>query len=89
MTNRREVEYDSKAAKEIRALPRHIQARIIAKAESLGADPYPPGSVKLAGGSGLWRIRTGDYRIIYQVADFRLLITVVKVGHRRDVYRGT
>ena len=82
------VEIDTKAAKEIRALPRQEQGRIIARIESLADLPRPSGCVKLAGASGLWRIRSGDYRIVYQIEDDRLLITVVKVGHRREVYRG-
>ena len=82
------VEIDVKAAKEIRALPQKDQRLIIAKAEALASNPRPPGSVKLAGNSGLWRMRSGVYRIIYQIQDARLLVTVVKVGHRRDVYRG-
>ena len=82
------VEIDTKAAREIRALPRLEQSRIMVKAEALATNPRPPGSVKLAGESGLWRIRSGVYRIIYQIQNARLLITVVKVGHRREVYRG-
>lgn len=81
------VEIDTKAAKEIRALPRQDQRRIIAKAQALGGNPRPPGCVKLSGVSRLWRIRVGVYRIIYQIEDDRLLVTVVRVGHRRDVYR--
>ena len=82
-----EVVIDPKAAREIRALPRQDQGRIVARAQSLANNPRPSGCVKLAGSSNLWRIRVGVYRIIYQVQDDRLLITVVRVGHRRDVYR--
>ena len=82
------VEIDTKAAREIRALPKQEQSRIIAKAEALAENPRPAGCVKLAGELGLWRIRSGVYRIIYRIQDTQLLITVVKVGHRRDVYRG-
>jgi mRNA interferase RelE/StbE len=81
------VEIDTKAAKEIRALPTQDQARVIAKALALAGNPRPPGCVKLSGTSNLWRIRVGVYRIIYQIQDARLVITVVRVGHRRDVYR--
>ena len=82
------VEIDTKAAKEIRALPRLDQQRIISRIQALSGDPRPPASVKLSGASGLWRIRDGVNRVIYQIQDDRLLITVVRVGHRRDVYRG-
>jgi mRNA interferase RelE/StbE len=58
------VEVDTKAAKEIRALPRRDQEKIISKAEALADDPRPNGCVKLSGPSGLWRIRAGEYRII-------------------------
>jgi mRNA interferase RelE/StbE len=83
-----EVEIDTKAAREIRALPRQDQWRITSKAQLLADNPRPPGSVKLSGTSDLWRIRVGVYRIIYQIQDDRLLVTVVRVGHRREVYRG-
>jgi mRNA interferase RelE/StbE len=82
------VEIDTRAAREIRALPRQDQGRIISKIQSLAANPRPPGSVKLPGTSDLWRIRVGVYRIIHQIQDDRLLVTVVRVGHRRDAYRG-
>jgi len=55
--------------------------------QALADNPRPPGCVKLSGASGLWRIRAGVYRIIYQIQDERLLIAVMRVGHRRDVYR--
>jgi mRNA interferase RelE/StbE len=81
------VEIDTRAAREIRALPRRDQRRVIARAEALAHSPRPPGCVKLSGASGLWRIRVGVYRIIYQIQDDRLVVTVLRVGHRRDVYR--
>jgi mRNA interferase RelE/StbE len=82
------VVIDTKAGREIRALPRQEQNRIVAKIEALAVNPRPAGCVKLSGDSGLWRIRSGVYRIIYQIEDARVLITIIKVGHRRDIYRG-
>lgn len=82
------VEIDTKAAKEIRALPRKEQTKVLGKIEALSSNPRPPGCVKLAAESDLWRIRSGNYRIIYQILDARLIVTIVKVGDRRDVYRG-
>jgi mRNA interferase RelE/StbE len=82
------VEIDTKAAREIRALPKNDQAFVLSRVEALAENPRPPGCVKLAGGSGLWRIRSGVYRIIYQVEDKQVLVTIIKVAHRRDVYRG-
>jgi mRNA interferase RelE/StbE len=60
-------------------------ARIIQAVDNLA--PFPPGSVKLTGSDTAWRIRIADYRVIYQVLNDRLVIEVVKVGHRRDIYR--
>jgi mRNA interferase RelE/StbE len=81
------VEIDTKAVREIRRLSRQDQRRIIAKAEALTDNPRPRGCVKLSGSENLWRIRVGVYRIIYEIQDEQLLVTVVRVGHRRDVYR--
>lgn len=54
---------------------------------ALELNPRPSGCVKLTGGLDLWRIRAGDYRIVYQIRDEKLLLLVVRIGHRRDVYR--
>ena len=75
------------AAKEIESLPRKDRQRVVAKIQSLVADPRPVGCIKLSGYEQ-YRIRQGDYRILYEIHDRALIITVVKVGHRRDVYRG-
>ncbi|MGH9491890.1 MAG: type II toxin-antitoxin system RelE family toxin [Terriglobales bacterium] len=63
------------------------RARIIARAEALAHDPFPPGYKKLRGPEGYFRIRVGDYRIVYDVQHNRLVILVIRVGHRREVYR--
>ena len=55
--------------------------------ELLSEEPRPGGAKKLAGGDGEWRVRTGDYRIVYEIRDSVLLILVVAVGHRREIYR--
>jgi mRNA interferase RelE/StbE len=78
----------AKAAKrQFDKLPRPAQRRLGDVIAALAVDPRPPGVVKLTGEDRLYRVRSGDYRIIYQVEDERLLILVVKVGHRREVYR--
>ncbi|NGZ26295.1 MAG: type II toxin-antitoxin system RelE/ParE family toxin [Magnetococcales bacterium] len=64
-----------------------IRKRILSAAHSLATNPRPPGSIKLEGHSNLWRIRAGDFRILYVIEDERLIILLVKVGHRREVYR--
>jgi len=69
-------------------LPRLAQHRLGEAIAQLASDPRPTSVVKLSGKAGLYRVRWGDYRVIYQIHDDRLLILVVKVGHRNAVYRG-
>lgn len=64
-----------------------IRRRILQAVSVLTKNPRPPGSRKLAGTFNLWRLREGDYRIIYAIEDDRLVVLIVKVGHRREVYR--
>ena len=73
-------------AKDTRAIPRTDMTKILRKMELLRNDPHPPVSVKLSG-QEYYRVRQGDYRIIYQIENERLIVIVVKVRHRRDVYR--
>ncbi|HVS70376.1 MAG TPA: type II toxin-antitoxin system RelE/ParE family toxin [Phycisphaerae bacterium] len=87
MKGRYRVEIDTRAGREIRDLQRAEQVRIVGRIESLAQNPRPHGCVKLSGGQELWRIRVGQYRVIYQVRDDRLMVMIVKVGNRRDVYR--
>jgi len=75
------------AQKELAALPKQIQKRIAAKIDSLQSDPRPPGIKALKNGAGRLRLRVGDYRVIYRIEDDRLLVLVVKVGHRKNVYQ--
>jgi len=64
------------------------ELRIQAALELLAQQPRPAGATKLAGGNHEWRVRTGDYRIIYEIHDQVLLVLVLAVGHRRDSYPG-
>lgn len=82
-----ELRFKASVAKDLRNIPKADVRRILAKIQSLATDPRPPGSQKLAGDER-YRLRQGDYRILYTVEDARVLVEVVKVGHRRDVYRG-
>lgn len=75
------------AAKVIRKLDRTTQRRIIRLLERLAEFPRPEGIVKMQGDDNLWRARIGDYRVIYEIHDDRLVVLVLRVGHRRDVYR--
>lgn len=69
-------------------LPRDIQHRLDPALLALADNPRPPGCKKLQGREETYRIRVGDYRVIYRVEDDRLIVLVIEIGHRRDVYRG-
>lgn len=85
MTHR--VELSPAAARQLRKLDGDAQRRIQAVVELLAKEPRPAGARKLVGGRGEWRVRTGNYRIIYEIDDGVLVILVLAVGHRREVYR--
>ena len=74
------------AAKELGVLPLKDRRRVVAKTRELAAVPRPMGAEKLSG-HDLYRVRQGDHRIVYQIADHERTITVFRIGHRRDVYR--
>ena len=74
------------AAKEIEALPKQDRRRIVAKITALAFDCRPPGCEKLSG-HDQYRLRQGNDRILYEIQDLDLVVLVVKVGHRREVYR--
>jgi mRNA interferase RelE/StbE len=75
------------AARQLRKLDRPAAARIAAALGLLAVDPYPPGAKHLTARAGVLRVRTGDYRILYKVEDDRLVVLVVALGHRREIYR--
>ncbi len=81
------IELTPAAVRQIRRLPSRDRQRIGVRIDSLTGGPRPRGSKRLAGPGGLYRIRLGDYRIVYAVRDELLLVVVVGVGHRKDVYR--
>lgn len=76
------------ARRQISDLSRELQRRVLTKIDALAVQPRPSGSLKLAGHENLYRIRVGDYRVIYEIHDVRLVVLVVVVGHRRESYRG-
>ena len=80
------VHFKPSADKALRKLPETFQKRIVAAAEGLGDDPRPPGRVKLKGEDDLWRIRVGNYRIVHTIQDDELIVLVVRVAQRKDVY---
>lgn len=78
--------FKKSVAKDLRPIPKKDVARILQRMEALQEDPRPVGSEKLSG-QERYRVRQGVYRIIYEVTDEHLVVTVVKVGHRKRVYR--
>ena len=74
------------AEKELYGLPRKVVARIMPRLEHLASAPRPPGCKKLKGGDKQWRIRVGDYRVVYEIDDRARTVDVTRIAHRREVY---
>ena len=81
------IEIKKSAAKEIENLPKRELQTVLHKIHSLTENPRPHGCEKLSG-QDKYRVRCGDYRVLYTIEDIVLIVCVVKVGHRKDVYRG-
>ena len=81
------VDFAPGAEREFRKLAREIQLRLRPRIDVLASDPRPAGATKLKGSENLWRMRAGSYRIVYEVRDRTLIVLVVRVAHRREVYR--
>jgi mRNA interferase RelE/StbE len=81
------LEYKSSVKKELRKLTKPDRVAITRKIELLKDEPHPEGSAKLKGSRDLYRIRHGDYRIIYQIQKTVLVIVIVRIGHRREIYQ--
>ncbi|HUT13786.1 MAG TPA: type II toxin-antitoxin system RelE/ParE family toxin [Thermoguttaceae bacterium] len=82
-----EIRLKPSAVRDLEVLPRPVQTRVARKIDGLAEDPFPRGSKKLEGKENLRRIRVGDYRIIYEVRKKVLVVLVVRIRHRADVYR--
>lgn len=80
------VAFASSAERELKKLPGQWIERIVPHLEDLASDPRPSGCRKLKGGDGEWRIRVGDWRVVYTIDDARLLVEVTRIRHRREVY---
>ena len=80
------IHFEKAAIRVLKKLPPDVSEQLRRVIEPLASQPRPPGCLKLKGSSNLWRIRSGDYRIIYQIQDARLIVLIVDVGHRRDIY---
>lgn len=81
------IEFLRTARKELSKLPKDIQQRIAVKIEKLKLNPYSPGVKALKNGDGRLRFRVGDYRVIYKIEEDKLIVLIVKVGHRRNIYK--
>jgi len=89
MARRRyEIYFKRAADRELRRLPEDAQRRIVAEIEQLAFEPRPHGVVKPAGDDNLWRIRVGLYRVVYEIHDREIEVLVLRIGHRKDIYRG-
>ena len=82
-----ELRWKRSALRELRRLPQATVSKLVALAESLTTNPYPNGCRKLSGTEHTYRVRAGDYRLVYQVINGQLVVEIVKVGHRKEVYR--
>jgi mRNA interferase RelE/StbE len=81
------IEWKNSAYKELQKLPRPMILKVVAAVHDLSSNPYPSGVKKLVGSEYSYRIRLGDYRVVYEVFENRLVIEIVRVRHRKDVYR--
>ena len=85
---RYEVQFARDALKAFDELPAKVRARVAPRIEALADEPRPHGVRKIAGCEDSYRIRIGDYRVVYEIHDARLVVLVIRVRHRRDAYRG-
>lgn len=81
------IEFSSSALRDLKKLPKSEAERIHEKILGLAENPRPPGCVKLAGSGELYRIRVGNYRVIYSINDGILVVIILRIAHRREVYR--
>lgn len=82
-----EVVIEKRADRELRRLPKTDRERVSDAIAALAEDPRPPGCKKLVVKPEAWRIRVGDYRVVYRIDDRILRVMVIRVGNRRDIYR--
>jgi mRNA interferase RelE/StbE len=82
------ISFARSARKELERFPGALADRILTKIETLAKNPRPAGVIKLQGQTNLWRMRVGDYRVVYSIEDDAVKIEILIIRHRRDVYRG-
>jgi mRNA interferase RelE/StbE len=81
------IEFSPTAESQFKKLPKEVQARLQHRIDTLAENPFPRGVKKLSAEENFYRLRIGDYRIIYQVQGKALFILILKLGHRKNVYR--
>ncbi len=81
------IQFTSRARRDLEGLDRATQLRLRSQIDRLAANPTPSGAKRLHGEEPYYRIRMGDYRVIYQVAGKQLVVIIVKIGHRKEIYR--
>ncbi len=81
-----DLEFEKAAIRALKKLTPNVAAQIEKDIRQLCEQPRPPGCIKLKANAELWRIRSGSYRIIYQIQDSKLVVLIVDVGHRKDIY---
>ncbi len=83
------IEYNKRYLKDLEKIPKYAQKQILKEIQELAYDPRPDGCKKLQGSDKvpLYRIRCGDYRVVYTINDHVLLVLVIEIGHRKEIYR--
>jgi len=81
------IQWKRSARKELKKLGKKVIPRIVHAVDLLADEPHPSGSRKLVGSEHIYRIRVGDYRVVYSMLDDVLCVEIIRVGHRKDVYR--
>lgn len=81
------IRYTESAVRSLKDLPVRLQARVAARIAALAVNPRPPGSRKIKGEEHAYRIRIGDHRVVYDVLDDAIVVLILRIGHRKDVYR--
>lgn len=82
-----EILLENRAEKDLRKLPRDIYRRVVHTIDGLAQNPRPHGSRKLVGSESDWRVRVGDYRVVYEILDSQRLVRIMYVRHRKDAYK--
>jgi mRNA interferase RelE/StbE len=81
------IEWKRSAIKELEKLPRPMISKVVSAVNNLASNPYPEGVRKLVGSENSYRIRIGDYRVLYNIIKNMLIVEIIRVGHRKDIYR--